>query len=175
MSDATDPVEVASKIAPLKEPSEEFLEAFSDHVSSVVVECDFCGRVYFATQDHGDFEEGELAELRANAEKEPDKYIEVDYFTSRIGVDGRCYAWGCKCNKVRMHEEWVWANRRKILDYLTAMFGKRLKQAQEESEVLDGALVASKLLDDVRHGERQILRDLLNKYPDENGVYSGQF
>ena len=35
MSDATDPVEVATKIAPLKEPSEAFLEAFSDGVSGM--------------------------------------------------------------------------------------------------------------------------------------------
>lgn len=175
MSDATDPVEVAAKIAPLKEPSEEFLEAFSDGVASMVTECEFCGRVYFATRDHGDYEKGEMEHYREMAEKEPDKYIEVDYFTSRIGVDGRCYAWGCKCNKVRMHEEWVWANRRKILAYLTAMFKERLEKAKEDSEALDGAKTAIKLLEDAQQGERRLLRDLLNKYPDENGIYSGDF
>lgn len=175
MSDATDPVEVASKIAPFKEPSEEFLEAFGDGVASVVVTCDFCGRVYFATNDGGDFEKGELEHYRESAKEEPDKYIEVDGFTSRVGVDGKCYAWGCKCNKVRLHEDWVWANRRKILKYLKERMEQRAKEVQMESETLFKTLIAVKLLEEASKEERGVLRDLLNKYPDENGIYSGEF
>lgn len=172
MSDPTDPVEVATKIAPLPEPSDEFMEAFSGMSAGMVVECDFCGRTYFATDDHGDFEEGELEDYRERAKKEPDKWIEVSYFTSRIEVDGQCYARGCECNKVRRYEDWIWANRKQIATYLKAVANEKYRKAKEDSEEIDAAVTSMKLMGMPEFEERRMLRELLNKYPDENGVYS---
>jgi len=172
MSDPTDPVEVATKIAPFPEPSDEFMEAFSGGSAGMVVECDFCGRVYFATQDHGDFEKGELEHYREMAEKEPNKYIEVAYFTSRIEVDGKCYAHGCECNKIRRYEDWIWHNRRQIVTYLKAVADEKYQRAKQDHEAVEATVTSMKLMGMPEFEERRLLRELLNKYPDENGVYS---
>jgi len=166
-----DPIDTASKMEMIPDPSEEFLDAFSGGSAGIIVECDFCGRVYFSTSDHGDYEEGELESLRANAEKEPDGCIEVDYFTSRVEVDGKTYAYGCKCNKVRRYEDFIWLHRREILAYIKARMEKRLKAAKEDMEIARGALTAAKLSEDEAEGERELLRKLLKKYPDESRVH----
>ena len=167
----TDPVEVASKMGILPEPSEDFLEAFREGTSGMVVQCDFCGRTYFATDDSGDYEEGELEDLRARAEKEPDKYVEVGYFTERISVEGKIYALGCKCHLVRRHEDWIWRHRRGILSYIKAKSERRLKAAKEDADATEAALTAALLAEETAREERFLLRRLLKKYPDENGVY----
>jgi hypothetical protein len=165
-------VKTASDMGMIPEPSEEFLEAFSEGSSGVIVECDFCGRVYFATDDFGDFEEGELEELREKAKKEPDKYIEVDYFTSRVAVAGKTYAWKCKCNMVRRYEDWIWSNRRQIVRFLKAKTERRFKAAEDDYKAVQTHLKLAEGAEGAEDMEREILRKLLNKYPDENGVYS---
>jgi hypothetical protein len=170
--DPKNPAQAAANLGMIPEPSEEFLEAFREGSSGMVVDCEFCGRVYFATQDSGDYEEGELENLRAQAEKDPDKYIEVDCFTTRILIDGKGYAYGCKCNKLRRYEDWIWSNRRGIVAYLKARTEKRLKAAAEDSEAVQAHLKIAEGADGAETMEREILRNLLNKYPDENGVYS---
>jgi hypothetical protein len=167
-----DPVIVASKMGMLPEPSKEFLEAFREGSAGMVVECDFCGRVYFATDDGGDFEEGELEDLRARAEKEPDKCIEVSGFATRIIVNGKYYAEGCKCNLIRPYEDFIWLHRRGILAYIKARSEKRLKAAKEDAEATEATMTAAVMADETATEERLLLRKLLNKYPDENGVYS---
>lgn len=168
--DPKNPAQAAANLGLIPEPSEEFLTAFREGTSGVVVRCDFCGRTYFATGDGGDFEKGELEDLRAKAEKEPDKYIEVDYFTERVLVDRMYYAMGCKCNKVRRYEDWIWSNRRSILAYIKARMEKRLKAAVEDMEIAKGTLTAAKLSEDGEEDERLLLRKLLGKYPDESEV-----
>jgi hypothetical protein len=170
--DPKNPVQAAANLGMIPEPSEEFLDAFREVSSGMIVECDFCGRVYFATQDSGDYGEGELENLRAQAEKEPDKYIEVDYFTTRIIVDGKGYADGCKCHKIRRYEDWIWANRGSIMKYLRARIEKRFKEAEEEIKAMRVHMAIIKGAEGAEESEREILRKLLNKYPDENGVYS---
>jgi len=164
-----DPVLVASRMGMLQEPSEEFLDAFREGSSGMVVDCEFCGRVYFATRDCGDYDEGELEDLRARAAKEPDKYIEVDYFTTRVSVDGKGYADGCRCNMVRRYEDWIWANRRGILAYLQSRTERRLKEATEEADSMRAVMAVVKGSETEEEAERKVLRDLLRKYPREGG------
>lgn len=170
--DPTDPIQAAGNLGMIPEPSEDFLQAFSEGSSGMVVTCEFCGRTYFATDDCGDYDEGELEGLRESATKEPDKYIEVGYFTTRVWVDGKTYADGCKCHKVRRHEDWIWANRRSIVAYLKARTEKRLKAAEEDAQAVQMHLKIAEEAREAEVMEREILRKLLNKYPDENGVYS---
>ncbi len=156
----------------LPEPSEDFLDAFSGGSAGMIVDCDFCGRVYFSTNDNGDYEEGELEDLRAKAEKDPDGYIEVDYFTSRVEVDGKTYAYGCKCNKVRRYEDWIWHNREAIVKFLKAKTEKRFKAAELDFRAVQMHLTVVDGAEGMEQMERETLRKLLEKYPDENGVYS---
>lgn len=169
--DPKNPAQAAANLGMIPEPSKEFLDAFKEGSSGMIVECDFCGRVYFATQDGGDYEDGELENLRENAKKEPDKYIEVDCFTTRILIDGHYYALGCKCNKVRRYEDWIWANRRSIVAYLKARTEKRLQAAIEDSRAIRAHVKIAEGAEGAEAMEREILRKLLEKYPDENGVY----
>ncbi len=121
---------------PPKPPSEEFTEAFAEGSGGLIVECDFCGRVYFGTG--GDYEKGERERYEELAKKEPDKYIAVEDFTSRIGVDGKTYAYGCECNFIRNHEDWVWAHRYQIGEYLRKRAWKKANKASEDLSNAEG-------------------------------------
>jgi len=125
-----------------KPPSDEFMEALISG-GSIVTECELCGRVHFATWDDGaDWEEGELEELRANADKEPDRYIE-DATCSSISwgyLDGQQAVWGCPCNIARKYEDWIWGHRELVTSYLRKRIRDQKRDAEMEETRMEGVV-----------------------------------
>ena len=56
----------------MKKLSDEFIMAVC-HSGSMVITCGFCDKTIFCTYDEGNYDEGELEELRKNAKKNPRK------------------------------------------------------------------------------------------------------
>jgi hypothetical protein len=121
-------------------PSDEFMEAVVSG-GSIVIECELCERVHFATWDDGaGWEEGELEGLRANAEKKPDKYIE-DATCSSISwgyLNNQQVVWGCPCNLAKKIEDWVWGHRRIISAYFKKRITNQKRDAEMEEELFEG-------------------------------------
>jgi hypothetical protein len=115
-----------------KVPSEEFLEAFSDHCGTCVATCECCGRVLFNSWDTGSFDDDELKRLNDKSLMEPEKYIDVDFGISLGSIDGKRFIYGCPCEMESLYkyEAFVWGNRRFIIEYLK----KRITQNKEDAD-----------------------------------------
>jgi len=124
----------------LPAPSEEFKEAIRKS-GSISVACELCDRVYFS-RELLDNDRGErYAELKALAETEPNKYIEVDDFTSWGYIDGKQAVIDCECHELSKHEAYIWDNRKVIADYLGARSRRELDEKKRQAEALENVLV----------------------------------
>ena len=112
-------VEALPKITGDTPPSEQFELAFRGS-GSLVVNCEFCGRVHFADSVYaGDWESEELENLRKDATENPDQYIGWEYDSVTWGyLNGQQYVHGCPCNEARRYEEFIWSHRFGIAEYL---------------------------------------------------------
>jgi len=112
----------------LKEPSEAFEEAFSNHHGTTSATCELCGRTVFtADLEHsGDDEHWE--ECMAGLQNEPDKYVFVNYNAVLLGsINSKQVVIGCPCNGLRRYEDFIWQERRGISEYMA----KRLEMAEQ--------------------------------------------
>lgn len=125
---------------PLKPPSKEFTDAIR-HTGSLVITYEFCGRTYFCTWGHGDYEKGELEELMKQAEKEPDKYIEIfdDDAASWGHIDDKQFVINCPCNGARKYEDWILKHRWIIAEYFKNR-AERLKKDLEREVGISEAI-----------------------------------
>lgn len=85
--------------------------------------CQACDRTYFVTSPgHGDYDEGELENLRELAEQSPDKYIEVPDFdsvsTMTMPTDRKHVVVGCICDPTKALSEFIEANAEELTRYL---------------------------------------------------------
>ena len=134
----------------LKPPSEEFLQAVQ-HAGSLVISCEFCDRTYFATWCENDYDdEEELEELREQAKKEPDKYIEWgDVSSISWGtVDGKQYVLDCPCNGARKYEDWILRHRWIIAEYFKSRATKLKEEAEREVNLSEGLVGMSESIDE---------------------------
>ena len=124
--------------APKQEPPKVVVsEFFNDAIangSSLVIDCEFCGRTYFG--DGGDYEEGERERLQALAKEHPDKYIECDDFTRWGYLAGKQYVIDCECNTAAKYEAFVWNNRHLIATYLKTRSRDEYEDAKREAKLL---------------------------------------
>jgi hypothetical protein len=119
----------------LSEPaSEMFHRAFSDS-SSLAIDCEFCGRTFF--KSGGDYDDGELEKLQANAKANPDKYVETDDYTSWYYLSGKQCVAECPCNAARHYENFIWRYRRQISTYLKLRAEGELRLAQHEANIVN--------------------------------------
>lgn len=121
-----------------KVPSEEFLEAFSDHCGTCTATCECCGRVLFNSYDNGFDDDDELKILNDKSIMEPDKYVDVDFGISLGSIDGKQFLYGCPCQQESLYryEAFVWGHRREIIDYLKKRITENKKDADREYERL---------------------------------------
>lgn len=134
----------------LKPPSEEFLESLR-HSGSLVISCEFCDRTYFATWAESDYdEEEELVELREQAKKEPDKYVEWgDVSSISWGtLDDKQYVLDCPCNGARKWEEWILRHRWTIAEYFKSRAMKLKEEAEREVNLSEGLSEMSESIDE---------------------------
>lgn len=106
------------------------------HSSSISVQCEFCGRNYFDSEQAGCFEEGELEELQLMAKSEPDKYIDGD-FTHWGDIDGKQVVVNCCCNALRKYEDFIWSHRHIIIDYLKDRIRENCQNAEADNESIN--------------------------------------
>ena len=113
-------------------PSELFIDVMYNigGSGSQVVECELCGRTYFT--EEGDWEEKRFEEFRKLAKEQPDKYIEVDDFSSWRYIDRRQAVLDCKCNKLADYESLFWENREIIIPYLLQRSEAEFKEKEED-------------------------------------------
>jgi hypothetical protein len=131
--------------------SDTFMEAVCNRGALCQILCEFCKRTHFMGElSHGDYEEGELEDLRVKARKKPDKYIEHnDYDSISWGyINGKQIVWGCPCNSARQYEQWIWSHRYVISKYL------RLRAQELETEAKFAKEVAEEAshFDELHHG-----------------------
>jgi hypothetical protein len=122
--------------------SDAFKDAVSSGGSCTVAECDFCGRVHFTSAEGGgDYGEGELAELQAQAAREPDKYIEEGLYNTIATGDmaGHHVVIECPCNGLSRYEDFIWSHRELIMDYLTKRAKEEYDEAKELWDMIQGA------------------------------------
>lgn len=121
-------------------PSREFIDAICTSASPVI-DCEFCNRCHFATGLNTDLEEQELAELRAKAKAEPNKYIE-DPNNDSIGwgyLNGQQVVWNCCPEKVAQYEQFIWSHRAMILGYIKERTTRELRDSQETMDAVESA------------------------------------
>jgi hypothetical protein len=112
------------------------------------IEC-ACGRVHFVSSpQRGDYGDGELESLQAQAAKEPDKYIEEPVFGS---IDffyegGKPVVPDCKCGRAERIANWLDGNAENIVDYLTLYFIDKKKNAEAIVEKAGKSLEALAVL-----------------------------
>lgn len=122
-----------------KEPSDIFTNALVDS-SGIVADCEFCGRTFFEDDDAaGDWETGELEELRRKAQEDSDRYRGVDH-VARATIGGKTGIVGCPCNGLRPYEDLFWDNRKLIMNYFSAKVKDLVERALEDEGLADQAM-----------------------------------
>lgn len=120
--------------------TEEFLDAIHSGGTMCAIGCELCGRTHYVNNPHemGDYEEGELEELEAMHEKEPDKYIPWDCPVSWGCFAGKQAVIGCPCNeeKLKPYEDFIWSHRYMITEYLLARAKSIFDAAQVQDDVI---------------------------------------
>jgi hypothetical protein len=114
--------------------SELFMDLATSNHGSPCIQCQHCKRVHFTHE----CDEKELADLRAKAEKEPNKYLE-DTMSDSIAwgyLDGKQYAWNCPCDSGHRYEEFIWRHRELIAEYLKRRTQENLRVAQEDAKLV---------------------------------------
>jgi len=116
-------------------PSEEFYSAVIS-AGSLVISCEFCGKTYFATENENMYEEGELEELRENAKKKPEKYVEdTSRDTINWGIlNGKQFVYECCEEEIVKFEQFIWNHRFVITKYLHSKSDKLKAEAKMEVE-----------------------------------------
>jgi hypothetical protein len=116
------------------ELSADFIEGFC-HIRTCHATCELCGRDHFGRD--GDFDEGELEKCEEAAAADPDKCVDHgDESVSLVNIDGKQAIVECPCNKLVQYENWIWAHRFNIAEYL---------QIRSQNEARDKAQDAERL------------------------------
>jgi hypothetical protein len=99
--------------------SEEFMRAFDSLCNGCVRIC-HCGRTHFDNEGHWDWSKGELEDLIANANKDPDLYIGHPYGVGCYIVDDKEYVHDCPCQGGAQFERFIIRHAHAIANFLNA-------------------------------------------------------
>ena len=102
--------------------------------SSVVIDCEHCGRTLFDPTGQ-DMEEGELNKLLKKQKRHPQKYISVNGRVSWCRIEDKQTVVGCPCGKMAAYEEFIWDNRHLICGYLNQRASAELRVAAEIADL----------------------------------------
>ena len=120
----------------LSPPSDEFKSAVLD-TSSLVVDCQFCGRTHFADVSPNDFDEGEFEQLMKQHKQNPDKYILHENYVKWGMMDGKQAVIDCQCNNLVKYECFIWHHRYVIGEYLLERTKNNKDIADRESKLAE--------------------------------------
>lgn len=114
-------------------PSDDFVNTFAS--SGGIRHTCTCGRECFEDYDRaGDWEDGELGNLRQGAKESPDSVIPMDNVRICV-VMGKEWVVGCPCNGMTPIEKLYWNDAKRICSYIS----KRSKSELEELLAKEGA------------------------------------
>jgi hypothetical protein len=117
-----------------KKLTEMFSDVFFD-AGTLFAQCG-CGIVYFSG-DSGDLDEVEREELLIKAKESPSEYINVgNESVSLADVAGCILVYQCDCGRAKWFEDFIWGERRRIIDYL-----KRRSQENLKKSIVDFDLI----------------------------------
>lgn len=102
--------------------------------SSVVIDCEHCGRTLFDSTGQ-DMEEGELNKLLKKQKRHPQKYISVNGRVSWRYIENKQTVTDCPCGKMASYEKFIWDNRYLILGYLNQRTSAELRVAAEIADL----------------------------------------
>jgi len=125
---------------------EHLLEAICRGGTECATYCEWCARTHFK-DDHydshglGDYEEGELEELRKNNKEKPDEHI-VHYEHEAISYGNFCgkqIVWGCPCNEenLKPYVDHYWGHARILVEFLKSRAKEEANTARVRATVLD--------------------------------------
>lgn len=130
-------------LEPYTKEQDWLVRAFSAGGTSCSIHCGQCGRIYFVTAPgHGDYEPGELEDLRSKAAEFPQQYIEVPDFRSVewMSFGGKSFVVGCHCGYDKKVSAFLHDMKEPLTAYLKLYWEDKLREAQaqeaEAKEVL---------------------------------------
>lgn len=113
--------------------------SFNGHRTLTVQTCQ-CGRLHFVSADgHGDYEPGELEDLLAKAEAEPEKYVEEAEFDhiDAVYIEGWEIVPDCPCAAYKRYCDWIENHAEELAEYLTRYFQDKKADAMREAKTAD--------------------------------------
>ncbi|MCK4647648.1 hypothetical protein KAT24_01820 [Candidatus Pacearchaeota archaeon] len=120
----------------LSPPSDEFKSAVLD-TSSLVVDCQFCGRTHFTDEFPNELGESELKQLMKQHKKDPDKYVLHEDCVKWGMMDGKQAVVDCQCNYLAKYECFIWHHRYVISEYLLERTKNNKDIADRESKLVE--------------------------------------
>lgn len=105
----------------------------------IVRDCERHGKTFFNDYDNSEcYEEGELADLRAKARANPEKYIGCDRDVFTATILGREFVWQCdECREEAYNQqERLWGFRDQIARYLNSRLKEETERAAREFQEL---------------------------------------
>lgn len=124
-----------------EKPSELFQDAFRAGIGTTNADCELCGvHVFCSGSQSLGYDKGELEELQKKAKEQPDKYVEwADSDGVSIGkIGGKQFIIDHDCPALRQYENFIWAYRFQIAEYLTKRAEEELEDAQSQHKRIAG-------------------------------------
>ena len=114
-----------------KPPSEMFVRAVTTG-GGLWLTCELCGRECFEdSESAGDWDPGELENLRQMQKEDPEKYVGLDTVCTGY-INGRQVVTNCPCNLLRPLEDWIWSHRDIIASYISKRVDEMVQSVEME-------------------------------------------
>jgi len=121
--------------------SESFEDAFRAGIGTTDAKCEVCGVHVFGSGDNSlGWEPGELEALQKKALEQPDKYQELAMSdgVSLGEINGLQFVIDHGCEKLHRYEQFIWGDRKKIVEYIKKRTAARKEKQQRDDELLKG-------------------------------------
>lgn len=117
-----------------------FFDIFRSNSGGCVRIC-VCGVTWFDGSASGGWtwDEGELENLRAKAEQQPEQYREIEYTVTTLNPNGDEIVADCTCDRARKYEEFLQEEAGRIANYLN-MRAAELEEEASKMKVKKGTV-----------------------------------
>lgn len=109
--------------------SRRFFQAFSTRITSPSDSC-ACGKFHFDIANIHEWGAGELEDLKAKAEADPEHYMAHDYAIQRVDILGQLVVYGCDCGIAQKYEHFIKGCSEEIAKYLRDWRAEELRHAE---------------------------------------------
>lgn len=96
-----------------------------------------CGTTHYATGDHASYDEGELEKLEEEAKTNPKMIPSSNDCVGFASFGGLTFVYECEdCPVMEIYERFIWAERRRIIEYLKRRSVAELEDAKDNEELV---------------------------------------